>query len=147
MANSTQDIFAQLGFSGRDTQHILVTVFPYMFENDGALVEGWKAYAGMGNGDLNTCVPVDYIFATADPEWEFAEFELGGKSRSGLALYPDDGDYSVEFGDVERRSIILRDACEKLYIHRYQLVLKHKPTGAFAVCDPGSNNEGGPGGD
>lgn len=147
MANATQDVFVKLGHTGRDIRHICVTVFPYAFEEGGNLRQGWKAYAGTQNGNVSTCVPTDYIFALADSDWEFMEFEAGGKTWPGLAIFPDDGNYTVEFGDENKQSIILHDLCEKHFVHRYQLVVRHKLTGAIAICDPDSDPDKGPIGD
>ena len=147
MANPTSEFFKSLGFSGRDLKQIAVNVYPYMFERDGKLVQGWKAYAGTRHGDIRSGLPTDYVFAVTDSDWEFVEFELAGKTWPGLAIYPDDGDATVEFGDRERRSVILRNSCDCLYMHRYQLVLKHRKTGEIAICDPGSGNEDGKGPD
>ncbi|WP_421784918.1 hypothetical protein [Hyphobacterium sp.] len=147
MANPTSAFFQSLGFSGKDVKQIAVNVFPYMFEQGGQLVAGWKAYAGTHCGDIRSSLATDYIFAVTDPDWEFAEFELGGKTWPGLSIYPDDGCATVAFGDENRRSVILQNTCDKLYTHRYQLVLKHRQTGEIAICDPGSGNENGKGGD
>jgi len=146
MANQTQEIFMAIGHSGHDIRHICVTVYPYTFDEGGVLRQGWKAYAGTKKGDIETCVPTDYIFALADNDWEFMEFEVGGKTWPGLAIFPDNGDHLVEFGDENRQSIILHNLCEQLYVHRYQLVVRNKLTGEIAVCDPDSNNGQGPGG-
>lgn len=144
MDNPTQDVFINLGHTGRDVRHICVTVFPYSFEEGGSLRQGWKAYAGTKKGDVSTCVATDYIFALADPEWEFMEFELGGKNWPGLAVYPDDGNYTVQFGDANRQSIILHDPCEKRYVHRYQLVVRNRISGEIAICDPDTEPDEGP---
>ncbi|WP_420430616.1 hypothetical protein [Hyphobacterium sp.] len=147
MDNQAGAFFRSLGFSGRDLKHVAVNVYPYAYEQGGKLVEGWKAYAGTQHGDIRSGLPTDYIFAVTGKDWAFAEFELAGKSWKGLALYPDDGDATVEFGDTDRRSVILRNSCDCLYMHRYQLVLKHRQTGEYAICDPGSTNEDGKGPD
>ena len=147
MVNPTTALFQNLGYSGRDFKQIAVNVYPYLFEEGGQLIQGWKAYAGTQHGDIRSGLPTDYVFATTDPDWEFFEFELGGKTWPGLAIYPDDGDAMVEFGDDDHRSVVLKNECERLYIHRYQLVLRHKHTGEFAICDPGSTNDVGKGKD
>jgi len=117
-----------------------VRVYPAIEINGGDLKEGWKVHIGNGNGDLEACIATDFVFASSNPDWEFVEFELAGKSWPGLAIFPDDDDFDVEFGQSGPQSIILKDHCGTFYMHRYQLVLKNKTTGEFAICDPGGGN-------
>ena len=135
-------LFKSLGYSGRDSRHITVRVFPCVEIEGGALKSRWKVHIGNDNGDLEACIATDYIFASSDPDWEFFEFELGGKTWPGLAIHPIDSDFEVEFGKSGPQSIILKDQCGTFNMHRYQLVLRNKTTGEFAICDPGAGNGG-----
>ena len=146
MDNPTAALFLSAGLSARDLRHIVVNVFPHAaVDANGQVTQSWKAYAGTQNGDLRTGLPTDYIFLSRDPDWEFIEFELNGKTWPGLAVYPDTGDYTVQFADESHRAVKLMTQCEILLTSRYHLVLRHRTTGAIAICDPGTNNENGTG--
>lgn len=130
------------GYSGRDIRHVTVRVFPAMAAENGALTPRHKAYAGNGAGDFATSVETDFIFVSADSDWEFQSFELGGQTWPGLAVFPADGDFDVRFGDDGPSSVVMTDRCNCLYTHRYQLVLRHRSTGEFALLDPEVGNDG-----
>lgn len=130
-----------LGHSGRDIRHVLVRVFPKAEPAAGGVAARHQVFVGSHLGDFRTGFPTDYIFASASQDWVFETFELGGKTWEGIALFPDDGDFEVGFADPAQRSVRVRDACEKHYAHRYQIVMRNIVTGEIAVCDPVIGNE------
>lgn len=145
MVKSVAESFQSLGLTGHDIRHIPVTVFPYAIETEGGTRQGWKAYAGTSNGNLDTCVPTDFIFLSLNPDWIFTDIELNGKNWPGLAIYPDSPDFTVE-RSADDRSLMLKDTCETHIVFRYQLVLRNTKTNEIAICDPDTNNNGNPGG-
>lgn len=148
MANPTAALFTKAGLTARDVRHIVVNVFPHAaVDGGGQVTQSWKAYAGTHNGDLHTGLPTDYIFLSFDPDWEFIEFELGGKTWPGLAVYPDTSAYTVQFADESHRAVKLMTQCESFLTSRYHLVLRHRTTGAIAICDPETNTQNGTGND
>lgn len=140
--NATSALFQSLGYTGRDVRQVVVQVYPSVHLANGVVIAGHKAYIGEAAGNFRTTVETDFIFASADPDWEFMEFELGGQTWPGLAIFPGDGDFTVRFGDTGPRSVLLTDRCACLYTHRYQIVLKNKVTGEIALCDPEVGNGG-----
>lgn len=137
---SDTEIFEGAGHQGPNVLHILVKVFPYSEIVAGEARPAHKVYIGSGTGDFQANYPTRFIFALADEDWEFHQFELDGKTCPGLALYPQSDDFEVSFGDAERRSVVLYDACEVMKTYRYQIVLRHKQTGELASCDPAISN-------
>lgn len=132
--------FKGLGFSGRDVRHIGVYVMPSVEIENGASVQSMKVYIGEGTGDFSVNFPTDFIFASMSPEWVFDEFEVAGKTWPGLAIFPDDGDFAVSFGDADRKSVVLQDACQAFCTHRYQIVMKNTATGERVATDPSVKN-------
>lgn len=139
-ARNDTEIFSQAGHNGTNVLHILVRVFPYLEVIAGKAQSGHKVYVGAASGDFQVTYPTRFIFVLADEEWEFHEFELDGTTWPGLAVYPQSGDFEVSFGDPERKSVVLHDACEIMKSYRYQLVVRHRQTGELASCDPAIEN-------
>ena len=136
--------FQNLGHPAKDTRHVSVYVYPAIAVENGQLVERHKIYVGTKNGDFDVTVPTDFIFMTAHLDWKFEKFSLGGRSWDGIAAFPDDGDFSVRFGDAEQRSVILADHCTKLYTHRYQIVMRNIHTGELIATDPSTQETNSP---
>lgn len=133
--------FVSLGFGSKDVRHISVSVYPALeLAPDGEPMSGHKMYIGSDNGDLSTDYPTDYIFVLSDENWVFESFDLAGKTWPGLAILPDDGDYTVTFGDPGQRSVILSDKCGKFYTHRYQMMIRNTQTNELVITDPSSKN-------
>lgn len=129
-----------LGFTGKDVRHIGVYIQPKIKEENGALVQTHCAYVGEGSGDYNADFPTDFIFISTDENWVFEPFDLAGKTWDGLAMLPEDGDFTISFGDANRRSVIVEDRCQCFFTYRYQIVLRHVQTGELVVVDPGMSN-------
>ncbi|GGH04560.1 hypothetical protein GCM10007420_21300 [Glycocaulis albus] len=139
-ARSDTEIFTGAGHEGPNVLHILVRVLPYQEVASGAAQNAHKVYIGAGSGDFQATYPTRFIFALADEDWEFHEFELDGKTWPGLAIFPQSDDFEVSFGDPERRSVVLDDACEIMKAYRYQIIVRHRQTGELASCDPAIEN-------
>lgn len=139
-ARSDTEIFTGAGHDGPNVLHILVRVYPYQEVAAGAAQNAHKVYVGAGAGDFQATYPTRFIFALADDDWEFHEFELGGVTWPGLAVFPQSDDFEVSFGDPERRSVVLNDACEIMKASRYQIIVRHRQTGELASCDPTIEN-------
>ncbi len=132
--------FKNLGFTGTDIRHIAVRVYPYAEVLNGKLVKAHRVYTGEGSGDFHAGNETNFIFASMDEGWVFHEFEMDGITWEGISIYPKDGDFTVAFSDQSRRAVILNDACNKLYSHRYQIVMRNVATGELATNDPVVDN-------
>ncbi|TGY88194.1 hypothetical protein E5163_10195 [Marinicauda algicola] len=132
--------FESLGLSARNILHIGVHVLPATEVKDGQFVETHKIYVGEGSGNFGVDFPTDLIFASMSEDWAFENFDLAGKNWPGLAIFPDDGDFTVEFGDSGQNSVLLKDACKAFCAHRYQIVMRHKTTGQLIATDPTIDN-------
>ena len=132
--------FKALGFTAKDVRHIAVYVEPAVEIRDGAIIQTHKISIGEANGDYAVDFPTEFIFLSMDPAWVFESFDLAGKTWPGLALFPDDGDFAVRFGDAGQRSIVLDDACQCFYGHNYQLVMRNTQTGELIATDPTVHN-------
>ena len=133
-------IFKSLGFGELDVRHIGVYVKPCVQAESGKLKETHKIYIGEGNGDFKVDYPTQFIFVSMNQEWVFESFDLAGKTWPGLAIFPDNGDFSIKFGDSKQYSIVLNDACTAFCAHRYQVVMKNKTTGEIIATDPSVEN-------
>lgn len=132
--------FKSLGFSGKDVRHIGVTVYPALVLENGQPVKRHKVYIGEEDGNYRVDFPTDFVFAIISSGWVFESFELGGKTWPGLAIYPDDADFAVKFGDDSHTSVVMTDHCGRFCVHRYQIVLRNTSTGEIAVSDPSTSN-------
>lgn len=137
---SSTRIFAETGHEGPNVLHVVVKVLPYKQVVAGQAVSAYKAYIGAGDGGFKVTYPTRFVFAVENEDWQFHEFELGGTTWPGLAIFPHSDDFEAAFGDPDRRSVILYDDCDVMKTYRYQVVLRNRHTGELASCDPTIEN-------
>jgi len=138
---SATEKFASLGFTGPDKRHICVYVMPAVEVKDGVLVETHKIHIGNETGDYRVSYPTELIFASMADSWVFERFTLAGKEREGIAFLPDDGDFTVAFGDSDQKSVVVTDTPAHFYAHRYQIVMRNTDTGEIIATDPSIGND------
>lgn len=137
--------FQALGYTGKDIRHVAVHVLPSVKIVDNAVVEHNKIYIGNYQGDFTINFPTDIIFASLCEGWVFERFELEGRQWDGVAFVPDDGDFTVSFGDQDRVSVIVSDVPKHFFTHRYHMVMRNTVTGERVATDPGTTNGDGQG--
>lgn len=137
---SQVDQFQSLGFTGKDVRHIGVHVQPAVVIVDGAPVETHKIFIGNGDGEFAVDFPTDLIFASMTEGWVFERFALAGRDWDGIAVLPDDGDFSISFGDEARKSVVVQDVPAHFFTHRYQIVMHNAATDEVISTDPSIKN-------
>ena len=139
-ADTALSVFTQAGHKGVDTRHITLRVFDVVDTENGQLVTKKKVFIQGGDGNFTVDIPTFFVFAILEKGWVFEPFEQDGKTWPGLAVTPDNGDFTVTADDPAKRTVVMHDKCKHFCFYRYQIVLKHEATGAIATTDPSVQN-------
>lgn len=132
--------FQQLGFTAKDIRHVGVHVGPSVEIVGGEVTAAKKIFIGNNEGNFDIDIPTDLIFASMTDNWVFHSFELEGRSWDGIAIFPDDGDFQIRFGEETNSSVIVSDAPANFFAHRYHIVMRNTVTGELVATDPSVKN-------
>ena len=147
----TDSAAQSLGLTGRDVRHVPLLVFPKPKLVDNTWVESVGIAFTNGIGELKTGNPVDFYFYLVDADGnvpsdlEFAEITVGNETWEGIYIHPARG-ITVSFGASRKVVVMSDEVTNDLWRHPFSIAIRNTVTGDLYELDPGTGNEGQPGG-